>query len=154
MVQRAVVLMLEAIVEPEFHGFSHGCRKGHRQHQALHELREQCRTVHIAWIVDADVRAVFDNLDWGHRRECIQQRGRDGGIVRLLGQWLHAGVLESGALSSPDQGPPQGGGISPMVSTVFLHRVLDEWCVKDVHPRMQGRCLLTRCADDCISGCE
>jgi RNA-directed DNA polymerase len=153
-VQRAVVMILEAIFEPEFHGFSHGFRKGHSQHQALHELREQCRTLHIAWIVDADVSGFFDNLDWGHLREFIQQRVRDGGILRLLGKWLHAGVLESGALSYPDKGTPQGGVISPMVSNVFLHRVLDEWFVKDVQPRMKGRCFLTRFADDFIVGCE
>ena len=154
MVQRAVVMILEAIFEPDCYGFSHGFRKGHSQHQALHELREQCRTLHIAWIVDADVRGFFDHLDWGHLRECIQQRGSDGGIWRRLGKWLHAGVLESGALTSPDKGAPQGGVISPMVSNVFLHRVLDEWLVKDVPPRMQGRCFVTRFADDCIIGCE
>jgi retron-type reverse transcriptase len=147
-VQRAVVRILEAIFEPECHGFSHGFRKGHSPHPALHELREQCRTWHIAWIVDADVRGCFDNLDWGHLREFLQQRVRDGGIVRLLGKWLHAGVLEAGALSYPDKGTPQGGVISPMVSNIFLHRVLDEWFVTDVQPRMQGQCFLTRFADD------
>ena len=153
-VQRAVVMILEAIFEHDFHVFSHGFRKGHSQHQALHELREQCRKLNIAWIVDADVSGFFDNLDWGHLREFIQQRVSDGGILRLLGKWLHAGVLESGELTYPDKGAPQGGVISPMVSNVFLHRVLDEWFVKDVHPRMQGRCFVTRFADDCIIGFE
>jgi len=153
-VQRAVVMILEAIFEHDFHGFSHGFRKGHSQHQALHELREQCRKLNIAWIVDADVSGFFDNLDWGHLREFIQQRVSDGGILRLLGKWLHAGVLESGELTYPDKGAPQGGVISPMVSNVFLHRVLDEWFVKDVYPRMQGRCFVTRFADDFIIGFE
>jgi len=153
-VQRAVVMILEAIFEHDFYGFSHGFRKGHSQHQALHELREQCRTLNIAWIVDANVSGFFDNLDWGHLREFIQQRVSDGGILRLLGKWLQAGVLESGALTYPDKGAPQGGVISPMVSNVFLHRVLDEWFVKDVHPRMQGRCFVTRFADDFIIGFE
>jgi group II intron reverse transcriptase/maturase len=153
-VQRAVVMILEAIFEHDFYGFSHGFRKGHSQHQALHELREQCRTLNIAWIVDADVSGFFDNLDWGHLRECSQQRVSDGGILRLLGKWLQAGVLESGALTSPDKGAPQGGVLSPMVSNVCLHRVLDEWFVKDGHPRRQGRCFVTRFADDFIIGCE
>jgi RNA-directed DNA polymerase len=60
MVQRAVVMILEAIFEHDFYGFSHGFRKGHSQHQALHALREQCRTLHIAWIVDAEVSGCFD----------------------------------------------------------------------------------------------
>jgi group II intron reverse transcriptase/maturase len=153
-VQRAVVMILAAIVEPDFQAYSHGFRKGHRPHQALHELRKQCRTLHINWRVDADVSGLFDNLDWSHLREFIQQRVSDGGILRLMGKWLHAGVLEAGTLMHPDKGTPQGGVISPILANVFLHHVLDEWCVKDVPPRMQGRCFLSRLADDCIIGCE
>jgi group II intron reverse transcriptase/maturase len=151
-VQRAVVMILEAIFEQDFHPCSHGFRKGHSPHQALHELREQCRRLHIAWIVDADVSGFFDNLDWGHLREFIQQRVNDGGILRLIGKWLHAGVLEAGALMHPDKGTPQGGVVSPILANVFLHHVLDAWFVKDVHPRMQGHCFLTRFADDCAPG--
>jgi len=137
-VQRAVVMILEAIFEQDFHAFSHGFRKGHSPHQALHELREQCRTLHINWVVDADVSGFFDNLDWSHLREFIQQRVSDGGVLRLIGKWLHAGVLEAGALMHPDKGTPQGGVVSPMLANVFLHHVLDEWFVKDVHPPDAG----------------
>jgi len=153
-VQRAVVMILEAIFEQDFHAFSHGFRKGHSPHQALHELREQCRTLHINWRVDADVSGSFDNLDWGFLREFIQQRVKDGGILRLIGKWLHAGVLEAGELTHPDKGTPQGGVASPLLANVFLHQVLDEWFVKDVQPRMKGRCFVTRFADDFIIGCE
>jgi group II intron reverse transcriptase/maturase len=147
-------MSLEAIFAQDFHALSYGFRKGHSQHQALHELREQCRKRHLTWIVDADVRGCVDNLAWGHLREFITQRVNDGGILRLIGKWLHAGVLESGALSYPDKGTPQGGVLSPMVSNVFLHQVLDEWFVKEVQSRMKGRCFLTRFADDFIIGCE
>jgi group II intron reverse transcriptase/maturase len=153
-VQRAVVMILEAIFDQDFYAFSHGFRKGHSPHQALHELREQCRTLHINWIVDADVSGCFDNLDWGFLREFIQQRVKDGGILRLIGKWLHAGVLEAGELTHPDKGTPQGGVASPLLANVFLHQVLDEWFVKDVQPRMKGRCFVTRFADDFIIGCE
>jgi RNA-directed DNA polymerase len=154
LVQRAVVMSLEAIFAQDFQAFSHGFRTGHSQHQALHELREQCRKLPINWRVDADVSGCFDPLDWSHLRAFIQQRVSDGGILRLIGTWLHAGVLEAGALSSPDKGTPQGGVVSPILANIFLHQVLDEWCVKDVHPRMQGRCLVTRFADDFIMGFE
>jgi RNA-directed DNA polymerase len=154
MVQRAVVMILEASFEHDFHACSHGFRKGHSPHQALHELREQCRKLHIPWRVDADVRGCFDNLDWGRLRECIQQRVNDGGILRLIGKWLHAGVLEAGELTHPDKGAPQGGVSSPMVSNLCLHQVLDAWFVKDVQPRLKGRCFLTRFADECILGVE
>ena len=75
-VQRAVVMILEAIFEQDFHAFSHGFRKGHSPHQALHELREQCRTLHITWRVDADVSGFFDTLDWGHLRELYPAEGQ------------------------------------------------------------------------------
>ena len=153
-VQRAVVMILEAIFEQDFHDFSHGFRKGHSQHHALHELRELCRKLNITWRVDADVSGFFDNLDWNLLRECIQQRVCDGGILRLIGTWLHAGVLEAGELMHPDKGTPQGGVISPMLANVFLHHVLDEWFVKDVQPRMKGGCFLIRFGDDFIIGCE
>ena len=102
-------MILEAIFEQDFHAFSHGFRKGHSPHQALHELREQCRTLHINWIVDADVSGCFDNVAWGCLRELIQPRVKDGGILRLIGKWRHAGVLEAGALTHPAKGTPQGG---------------------------------------------
>jgi RNA-directed DNA polymerase len=109
MVQRAVVMILEAIGEPEFQAFAHGLRKGHSPPQARHELREQGRTLPIPWRVDADVRGGCDNVDWGFLRELIPQRVKDGGILRLLGQWRPAGVLAAGARTPPDQGTPQGG---------------------------------------------
>jgi RNA-directed DNA polymerase len=142
-----VVMILEAIFEQDFPAFSPGFRKGHSPQQALHERREQCRTLHINWIVDADVSGFFDNLDWSHLREFIQQRVSDGGILRLIGKWLPAGVLEAGELMHPDKGTPQGGGIAPMLANVFLHHGLDEWFVQDVLPRRQGHCFLTRFAD-------
>jgi len=148
-VQRAVV----RIFEHDFHAFSHGVRKGHSPHQALHELREQCRQLHINWIVDADVSGFFDTSDHGLRREGLKRRVKDGGILRLIGKWLKAGVWEAGTLTYPDQGTPQGGVASPMLANVFLHQVLDEWFAKDVRLRMQGRCFLTRFADDFIIGC-
>ncbi|MEE9145973.1 MAG: reverse transcriptase domain-containing protein, partial [Candidatus Tectomicrobia bacterium] len=82
----------------------------------------------------------------------MKRRVNDGGILRLIGKWLHAGVLEAGELTYPDKGTPQGGVISPMLANLFLHQVLDEWFVKDVQPRMKGRSFLIRFADDFIIG--
>jgi RNA-directed DNA polymerase len=153
-VQRAVVMILEAIFDQDFHAFSHGFRKGHSPQQARHELREQCRKLHINWRVDAEVSGFFDTIDPGLLREGIKQRSKEGGILRLIGKGRKAGVLEAGTLTYPDKGTPQGGVASPMVANVFLHQVVDEWVVEDVQPRRQGRCFLTRFADDCIIGCE
>ena len=153
-VQRAVVMLLGAIYEQDFHGFSHGFREGHSQHQALRELREQCMNMNIGWILDADVSGFFDNLDRGLLREFLKRRVNDGGILRLIGKWLNAGVLEGEILRYPEKGTPQGGVVSPILSNIFLHYVLDEWFVGDVQPRMKGRCFLLRFADDFIIGCE
>ena len=111
-VQRAVVRILEAICAQDVHACSQGFRKGHSPHQALHERRAQWRTLPITWRVDADVRGFFDTLAWSHLREFLQQRGRDGGRRRRIGTWLHAGVLEAGALMHPDKGTPQGGVVT------------------------------------------
>ena len=153
-VQRAVVMSVEAIVEQDFHACSHGFRKGHSPQQARHELREQCSQWPINWRVDADVSGFCDPIDHGRRREGLKRRVKDGGILRLLGQWLQAGVWEAGMLTYPDQGTPQGGVASPMLANVFLHQVLDAWVAKDGQPRLKGRCFLTRCADDLIIGGE
>jgi len=153
-VQRAVVMILEAIFDPNFHAFSHGFRKGHSPHQALDELREQCTKLHIQWIVDADVSGFFDTIDRSCLREMLKRRVNDGGILRLIGKWLNAGVLEAGEVTYPDQGTPQGGVASPLLANVFLHHVLDEWFVQVVQPRMKGQCFLSRFADDFIIGCE
>lgn len=152
--QRAAVMLLGAIYEQDFHDFSHGFREGHSQHQALQQLWQQCMRMNIGWIVDADVRGFFDNLDHRWLRRIIQQRVNDGGILRLIGKWLKAGVLEEGLVTYPEKGTPQGAVISPLLSNIFLHHVLDDWFVREVQPRLKGRCFLIRFADDFVIGCQ
>ena len=153
-VQRAVTMLLGAIYEQDFYDFSHGFRKGHSPHQALHELWELLMKMNINWILDADVSGFFDNLEHCWLRKIIKQRVNDGGILRLIGKWLNAGVVEGGVLTYPEKGTPQGGVISPMLSNIFLHHVLDDWFVREVKSRMKGRCFLIRFADDFIIGFE
>jgi group II intron reverse transcriptase/maturase len=153
-VQRAVVMLLGAIYEQDFYDFSHGFRKDHSQHQALNELWELLMKLNINWILDADLASFFDNLSHNWLRKIIKKRVSDGGILRLIGRWLNAGVVEGGILSYPEKGTPQGGVISPTLSNIFLHHVLDYWFVNEVKPRMKGRCFLIRFADDFIIGFE
>ena len=153
-VQRAVVMLLEQIYEHEFHDFSYGFRRGRRPHDALRELREQCNQTNTSWIIDADVSGFFDAIDHHHLREFLRRRMNDGSIMRLIGKWLHAGVLDEGIRFHPETGTPQGGVISPIAANVFLHYVLDDWFVQEVQPRMQGRTFIVRFADDFIIGCE
>ena len=108
-VQRAVEILLSVIYDVDFYNFSHGFRKGHSQHKALHELREQCLRLNIGWIVDADITGLFDNIDHSHLREIIKRRVNDGGILRLIGKWLNAGVMEEGTVTYPEKGNPARG---------------------------------------------
>jgi len=153
-VQKAVEMIMSTIFEVNFYDFSYAFRRGHSPHMALKELRESCLSQNIGWIVSADITGLFDNIDHGFLRGFIERRVKDGGIVRLIGKWLNAGVMEEGTLSYPGKGTPQGGVISPVLSNVFLHYVLDDWFVSEVKPRMRGRCFLIRFADDFIIGCE
>jgi RNA-directed DNA polymerase len=153
-VQRAVAMLLEAIYEQDFHDCSYGFRPGRRAHDALHELRERCMQEGIGWIVDADVSGYFDSLDRTRLQEVLRRRVNDGGIRRLIGKWLRAGVMEDGEWHHPETGVVQGGVISPVLANIFLHHVLDEWFEREVRPRMKGRCFLLRFADDFVIGCE
>ena len=153
-VQKAVATILEAVYDVDFYDFSHGFREGHSQHRAVSEIREACLKLNIGWIVSADITGLFDNIDHGLLRSMIKQRVNDGGILRLVGKWLNAGVMEEGNLSYPGKGTPQGGVISPVLSNIFLHYVLDDWFVKEVKPRMKGKCFIIRYADDFILGFE
>ena len=152
-VQRAVVMLLGAIYEQDFYDFSHGFRPGRQPHRALKELRQQCVGMKIGWIVDADVSSFFDNIDRTWLRKWIQVRVNDGSILRLIGKWLNAGVMDEGIWSHPEMGTPQGGVVSPILANIFLHYVLDDWFVKVVRPRMKGKCFLIRFADDFVIGC-
>jgi RNA-directed DNA polymerase len=104
---------------------------------------------HIGWIVDAEVSAFFDSLDHDLWCEGLRPRVNDGAILRLLRKWLRAGVLEGDTLGSP-----QGGVVSPMRANTLLDHVLDEWFEQEVKPRLKGRGVLLRCADDGVIGCE
>ena len=153
-VQRAVSMLLGAVYEQDFYDFSYGFRPGHSPHQALKEIWKQCMGMNIGWIIDADVSGFFDNLNHSLLQEIIKQRVNDGGLMRYIGKWLNAGIVDGKSLSYPETGTPQGGVASPMLGNIFLHHVLDEWFVKEVRPRMKGRCFLCRFADDFIIGFE
>jgi group II intron reverse transcriptase/maturase len=151
-VQKAVTIILGVVYEPLYHEFSHGFRPDHSQHLAIAEIRDKCRKLNINWILSADITGLFDNIDHGLLRDLIRLRVKDGGILRLIGKWLNAGVAEDGEVIYPEKGTPQGGVISPTLSNIFLHYVLDDWYVKTVQPRMKGKCFLIRFADDFIIG--
>jgi len=150
--QRAVVMLLEPIYERDFYGCSYGFRPRRSAHDALDSLSKQTMWGGIACILEVDIRKFFDTLDHGHLRAFLQQRVRDGVVLRLIGKWLKAGVMEDGAVMHPESGSPQGGVISPLAANVYLHYVLDEWFYQKVQPRLKGRAYLVRYADDFVIG--
>jgi group II intron reverse transcriptase/maturase len=150
--QRAVAMLLEPIYEQDFHDCSHGFRPGRGAHQALEALWKRTMLNRGGWIVEVDIRKFFDTLDHRHLREFVGRRVRDGVLLRLIGKWLSAGVMEEGSVSYPDSGSPQGGVISPMLSNIYLHYVLDEWFEREVKPHLKGRAHLIRYADDFVIG--
>jgi len=150
--QRAVLMVLEPVYEADFLDASHGFRPGRGAHGALDSLWKQAMNLGCCWIVDVDLRKFFDTIDHGHLREFLKRRVRDGVIVRLIGKWLNAGVLEEGVHTTPETGAPQGGVLSPLLSNMFLHYVLDQWFDKEVRPRLKGEAFLIRYADDFVIG--
>ena len=151
-VQRAVAMILEAIYEPYFYDFSFGFRRYFSAHGAVIYLRQQCLKLGINWIIDADIRKFFDTISWEQLRTLLQKRMNDGAILRLIGMWLHVGVMEEGQVVNQEVGTPQGAPVSPILANIFLHVVLDEWFQNEVRPRMGGNCFLARYADDFVMG--
>ena len=146
--QRAVLMVLEPVYEQDFLDCSYGFRRGRSAHQALDALWRGLMTMGGGWIIDLDIQSFFDDVDWDHLRSFLDRRVRDGVIRRAIGKWLNAGVMESGEVSHPDRGTPQGGVISPVLSNLYLHEVLDVWFEHEVKPRLRGRAFEIRFADD------
>ena len=150
--QRAIVMLMEPIYEQDFLDCSYGFRPRRSAHQALESFWKQLMDSGGAYVLEVDIRKFFDNLDHGHLRTFLQLRVRDGVLLRLIGKWLNAGVMEDGSVSYPDSGSPQGGVVSPLASNVFLHYVLDRWFEEEVKPRLKHRAFLIRFADDFVIG--
>jgi RNA-directed DNA polymerase len=148
--QRAIAMVLETIYEQDFRSCSYGFRPGRSAHQALRELYGVITQQGQHWVLDVDIRKYFDSIPHGHLRAILDQRVTDGVIRRMIDKWLKAGVLEDGLLRHVTEGTPQGGVISPLLSNIYLHHVLDEWFEAEVRPRMTGACTLVRFADDFV----
>jgi len=152
--QRAVAMVLEAVYEQEFLDCSYGFRRGRGAHQALATLRSETMRMKGGWVVDVDISKFFDTIDHGQLHSILRKRIRDGVLLRLIGKWLNAGVLEGTELLRPGSGTPQGGVISPLLANIYLHEVLDTWFLRDVQPRLQGTATLIRYADDFVIVCS
>jgi group II intron reverse transcriptase/maturase len=151
-VQYAVATILNQIYEEDFLGFSYGFRPGRSQHDALDALSYALLKKKVNYILDADIRSFFDNLDKSWLIKFVEHRVADPRIVRLIQKWLKAGVMEEGKWSDPKTGSPQGSVISPLLANIYLHYVFDLWVNVWRQKWAQGEVVVIRYADDTIVG--
>ena len=153
-VQRAVVGVLNAVYEADFRGFSYGFRPGRGPHQALDALVAGITTRRVNWVLDADIRDFFGQLDRGWLMKFLRHRIADERVLRLIGKWLAAGVIEDGEWTQSEKGSPQGASASPLLANVYLHYVFDLWAEWWRKRHAHGDMVMTRFADDFIVGFE
>ena len=152
-VQQAVGTVLNPIYEEDFRGFSYGFRPGRSQHMALDALYVAIKRKRVNWILDLDLRSFFDLISHEKLVQLIEKRIADPRILRLIQKWLQAGVMEHGVWSETEAGTPQGAVISPLLSNVYLHYVLDQWTDR-WRQQARGDVTIVRYADDAILGFE
>ena len=150
--QRAVVEVLNSIYEADFVGFSYGFRPGRSPHDALDALAVGIERSKVNWVLDADIRDFFGQLDRVWLERFLQHRIADRRVLRLIQKWLAAGVIEDGEWSKTEQGTAQGASVSPLLANVYLHYVFDLWAHQWRRRHARGDVILTRFADDYIAG--
>jgi RNA-directed DNA polymerase len=152
-VQQAITTVLNAIYEQDFLGFSYGFRQGRGQHDALDALSEGISARKINWILDADIRSFFDEIDHEWMLRFLGHWIADGRVIRLIRKWLTAGVVEDGKRVASTRGTPQGAVISPLLANIYLHYAFDQWAHQWRQRQMAaGDVILVRYADDSVMG--
>jgi group II intron reverse transcriptase/maturase len=153
-VQRAVAGVLSAVYEADFLGFSYGFRPGRSPHRALDALATGIMRKKVNWVLDADIRDFFGQLDRDWLRRFLRHRIADSRVLRLIDKWLAAGVIEDGSRARSDTGSPQGASVSPLLANVYLHYVLDLWADWWRRRHAHGDVVIVRFADDFTVGFE
>ena len=152
LLQMAVTQILLAIYEVDFLPCSYGYRPGVSAHDAILALSEELQFGGHQFVVEADIKGFFDNIQWEWLERMLTQRIADGAFLNLIGKWLRAGILEEdGKVVHPQSGTPQGGVISPVLANIYLHYTLDLWFERVVRPEQRGRCRMIRYADDFVA---
>jgi len=149
-VQKGISRILEAIYEADFSNCSYGFRPARNCHQAINAVDKTIRTKPINHVIEADIKGYFDNVSHDWMMKFLQVRIKDSSFLLLIRRFLKAGYFEAGQIVTTEQGTPQGGNLSPILSNIFLHYVLDLWFEKKVKPQARGACHLVRYADDFI----
>jgi RNA-directed DNA polymerase len=151
-VQRAAAEVIGAVYEADFLGFSYGFRPSRSQHDALDAVTVGLERRKVSWVLDVDIRGFFDTIDHGWLLKFIEHRIADPRVHRHVKKWLDAGVEERGVRREVERGTPQGGSISPLLSNVYLHYVLDLWADRWRKRHATGDVIIVRYADDVVMG--
>lgn len=149
-VQKGIALILEAIYEADFLDCSYGFRPGRSCHHALNAVDKTIMTKPITHIVEADIKGFFDNVSHAWIMRGLEVRIKDPSLLLLVERFLKAGYIDGSMFVETETGTPQGGNLSPMLSNIFLHYVLDLWFERRMKPQARGQCYLVRYADDFI----
>jgi len=147
-VQKGIARILEAIYEADFLDCSYGFRPARSCHQAINAVDKTIMTKPVNYVIEADIKGYFDNVSHKWMMEFLQVRINDPSFLLLIRRFLKAGYFEAGRIVVTEHGTPQGGNLSPILSNIFLHYVLDLWFEKKVKPQTRGACHLVRYADD------
>ena len=150
LIQQCFLQVLEPICEAKFHDRSFGFRPNRNCHQAVREIIEMVQYRKTNYVVEADIRGFFDNVDHKWLIKFLEYTIQDKHFIRYIGRFLKSGIMEQGKRIKTDQGTPQGGLISPILANVYLHYVLDLWIEKDIKKRYKGEVWLIRYADDFV----
>ncbi|WP_266030168.1 reverse transcriptase domain-containing protein [Brucella intermedia] len=150
--QMAVTTVLNAIYEQDFLGFSYGFRQGRGQHDALDALWVGIDKRKFNWILDADIRSFYDEIDHEWMVRFLSHRVGDRRLIRLIHKWLKAGTIEDGRRVTSTRGTPQGSVISPVLSNIYLHYALDLWVQQWRTRNAKGDVIIVRYADDSVIG--
>jgi RNA-directed DNA polymerase len=153
-VQGATVMVLNAIYEEDFLGFSHGSRPGRGPHDALDALCVGITSRKVSWIVDADIQNCFGSISQEWLVRFLGHRIGDRRIIRLIQKWLRAGILEDGIVTVDDRGTGQGSVISPLLANTYLHYCFDLWAARWRRREATGDMIVVRYADDLVVGFE
>lgn len=155
LLQIGVSKLLEEIYEQDFLGCSYGYRPGVGALDAIRDLSAVLRSGGYHYLVEADIRGFFDNIDHEKLIELLELRIDDKAFIRLIRKWLKAGILEpDGAVNYPEKGSPQGGIVSPILANIYLHYALDVWFEETVKAHCRGAAYLCRYADDFVCAFE
>jgi len=149
-VQKGIACILEAIYEADFIDCSYGFRPKRNCHQAINAIDKTVMTKPINHVIEADIKGYFDNVSHEWMMKFLKVRIKDQSFLLLIWRFLKAGYFEAGKSVMVEQGTPQGGNLSPILSNIFLHYVLDLWFEKKVKPQVIGACYLVRWADDFV----